>query len=268
MFANHAASAIEAATNLAAIREISTTRARLLAREREQVARLRDLDALKDDFIALVSHELRTPLTSIQGYTEFLLQDATDEAQRNFLHVIDRNAKRLLEIVNELLMIAQLESGELSLEPAEHPAADLLADAVACAQPAAEAKGITVELECEPETTILADRTRLGQVVDNLISNAIKFTPDDGSIHVSCGADAAGAVIAVADTGIGIPADEGDRLFTRFFRTTNARAAHIPGTGLGLAISRAIVESHRGTLTFESVEGSGTTFYIRLPAAV
>jgi signal transduction histidine kinase len=265
MFANHAATAIETARNIAAIREISTTRARLLAQEREHVARLRDLDTLKDDFVAVVSHELRTPLTSIQGYTEVLMQDVTDAEQRGFLQVIDRNTKRLLDIVNELLMIAELEDGEIAVDLHEHRASELLEETRARSQPSAEAKRITLVFESEPDAVLVADRTRLGQVIDNLVSNALKFTPDGGSVGVTHCTEGEAAVIAVTDTGIGIPADEQAQLFTRFFRTSNARAAHIPGTGLGLAICRAIVQSHGGTLTFDSIEGAGTTFTVRLP---
>lgn len=268
MFANQAAAAIEAANDIATIRDISKTRARLLSQEREQVARLQELDALKDEFVALVSHELRTPLTSIRGYSELLRQDVQDPQQQEFLAVIDRNAQRLIDIVNELLLIAQIESGQLVLERRELPLAGIVEDAVASGRVGAAAKRIELTAAADHALRVLADPGRLGQVVDNLVSNAVKFTPDGGRITIACRQDGDDALVEVADTGIGIPADEAERLFTRFFRTSNARLAHIPGTGLGLSISRAIAEAHGGTLSFESVEGSGTTFRLRIPLAL
>jgi len=263
-FANQAATAIESANDFAALREISVARARLLDQEREQVAHLQQLDSLKDEFVALVSHELRTPLTSIRGYTELLLDDDPVDEQRTFLEVIDRNASRLLSLVNDLLLLAAIQSGKLVLESAALEVDDLLGDAGMTAGPLAAAKGIELQLELSGGLRTVGDRSRLGQVLDNLISNAIKFTPEGGTVRLGAAREGGHLRISVSDSGIGIPKADHAQMFERFFRASSARAAAVPGTGLGLAITRGIVESHGGTIDFESEEGAGTTFSIRL----
>jgi signal transduction histidine kinase len=265
MFANQATSAIESANDFAALHEISTTRARLLEQEREQVVHLQQLDALKDEFVALVSHELRTPLTSIQGYTEILLEDTLVEEQRGFLNVIGRNSNRLMCLVDDLLLIAEIEGGKLALELSELRIDELVDDAAATARPLAAEKGIDLQIDVTADLQILGDRSRLGQVLDNLVSNAIKFTATGGTVRLSASNEAGRAVVEVTDSGIGIPLAEQAQMFGRFFRSSSARAAEIPGTGLGLAITRGIVESHGGAIGFESEEGVGTTFRVSLP---
>ena len=268
MFANQATSAIESANDFAALHEISTTRARLLEQERKQVVHLQELDSLKDEFVALVSHELRTPLTSIQGYTEILMEDTLLEEQQGFLSVIGRNANRLMCLVNDLLLIAEIQSGKLTLELSELGIDDLFADAAATARPLAAEKGIDLQIDPATDLRLLGDRSRLGQVLDNLVSNAIKFTPAGGTVRLSAWCEGEEAFVDVTDSGFGIPLAEHAQMFGRFFRSSNARAAEIPGTGLGLAITRGIVESHAGTISFESEEGVGTTFHVCLPSGV
>jgi signal transduction histidine kinase len=254
MFANHAAAAIEAAANVSALREL--------------VARLRELDVMKDEFVALVSHELRTPLTSIQGYTELLRDDIAEPEQRAFLDVIARSTDRLLSVVNELLLVAQLQAGKVDLTFERIDVQALLADAADNGRFNATAKAVVLEVDAPPGVTVAADRSRIGQVLDNLVSNAVKFTADGGRVDLRCVVDGDNVVVEVEDTGIGIPLDEQEKMFTKFFRTSNARDAHIPGTGLGLAITRAIVEAHGGTIGFTSEEAVGTIFRIELPLAV
>jgi len=268
MFANHAAAAIEASKDVAALRDLSATNARLLQQEREQVAQLRELDRLKDEFVALVSHELRTPLTSIQGYTELLHDEIEDATHRSYLETIQRSADRLLAVVSELLLIAQLQAGKLALDNAPLELDLLLRDAVEQGRVAAEAKNIRIEIDvADDRLTVLGDRTRLGQVIDNLVSNAIKFTLADGRVDVRATRDGGTVGVEVADTGIGIPLDEQAQMFSRFFRTTTARDANIPGTGLGLAITKGLVDAHGGRISFRSKPGSGTTFRVELPLA-
>jgi len=268
MFANHAAAAIEASKDVAALRDLSATNARLLQQEREQVAQLRELDRLKDEFVALVSHELRTPLTSIQGYTELLHDEIGDATHRSYLETIQRSADRLLAVVSELLLIAQLQAGKLALDNAPLELDLLLRDAVEQGRVAAEAKNIRIEIDvADDRLTVLGDRTRLGQVIDNLVSNAIKFTLADGRVDVRATRDGGTVGVEVADTGIGIPLDEQAQMFSRFFRTTTARDANIPGTGLGLAITKGLVDAHGGRISFRSKPGSGTTFRVELPLA-
>ena len=257
-------------------------RERLLAAEKEaralaeaaqrdlaaQNERLRELDRLKDEFIALVSHELRTPLTSIRGYTELLLDgeagELTDD-QRQFLGVVERNSQRLLHLVGDLLFLAQVEAGKLVLDVDALDLGAVASESVETARPQAEAKGITLTLATGPVPLIAGDRARIAQLLDNLVSNAVKFTPTNGRVDVRVRTVKNQAVLEVRDSGMGIPVGEQEFLFDRFFRTSTATEQAIQGTGLGLAISKAIVEAHSGRITVASEEGSGTTFRVALP---
>jgi PAS domain S-box-containing protein len=234
----------------------------------EQNERLRELDRLKDEFISLVSHELRTPLTSIRGYLELLLDGGAGELtedQSRFLAVVDRNSKRLMHLVGDLLFLAQVEAGKLALELAELSLDDIVAEAVEAAKPIADEKGIELRVTLESVPTMVGDRSRLAQVLDNLVSNALKFTAAGGSVDVRVSADCGDALIEVADTGMGIAPAEQEYLFDRFFRSSEATERAIPGTGLGLTIAKAIVERHEGTIEVESAAGEGTTMRVRLP---
>ena len=245
-----------------------TARKRAEAELARQNDELRALDELKDEFVALVSHELRTPLTSIRGYLELVLEGEggqLTDAQERFLRVVDRNAERLQRLVGDLLFIAQLDAGRLSLSLGEVDLAEIAAESVEAARPAAGEKGVELVLDLGTPAPLSADGARLGQLLDNLVSNAVKFTPAGGRVDVRIAARAGGAELVVADTGIGIRADEQERLFERFFRSRGATEAAIQGTGLGLAISKAIVEAHGGDIAVTSVEGHGTTFTIHLP---
>ncbi|MEX2102957.1 MAG: HAMP domain-containing sensor histidine kinase [Gaiellaceae bacterium] len=247
-----------------AARAEAETAQRLLA---EQNERLRDVDRLKDEFVALVSHELRTPLTSVTGYIEILLEEGvelTDE-HRGFLEIIDRNGRRLLRLVGDLLFVAQVEAGKLVLDLDDLELGLLAAECVEGLRPRAEEKGVQLVVLNGTTATVRGDRARLAQLLDNLVSNAVKFTPAGGIVKVSV-AEAHGRVaVFVTDTGMGIPFVEQRRLFERFFRTSNAQAAAIEGTGLGLTISKAIAEAHGGDIEVESVEGEGATFRLLLP---
>ena len=236
----------------------------------EQNKRLVELDRMKDDFVASVSHELRTPLTSIHGYLDLLLdgEDNLTTDQRRFVDVVQRNSNRLMSLVGDLLSVAQVESGRIALERECVDLGSVLADAVETARPAAAAKEISLMLDTDALDLTAADPARLGQVFDNLISNALKFTPTGGRVTVRSFAEDAQAVIEVLDTGIGISADDQDRLFERFFRSAEASAGAIQGTGLGLAISKAIVQSHDGSISVQSAPGRGTTFRVLLPGCV
>jgi signal transduction histidine kinase len=231
----------------------------------EQNDQLRELDRLKDEFVALVSHELRTPLTSIRGYLELVLDGAgttLSEEQEQFLRVVERNAQRLQRLVGDLLFIAQVDAGRLSLEVGAVDLAEVAIESVEAAGPLAADKEIELVVAGDHVVEVTGDRSRLAQLLDNLISNALKFTPAGGRIDVCVTATPAGGQIDVADTGMGISEAEQDRLFGRFFRTAAATEQAIPGTGLGLAISKAIAEAHGGTITVESEVGRGTTFRV------
>jgi signal transduction histidine kinase len=229
-----------------------------------------EVSRLKDEFVALVSHELRTPLSSILGYIELMQDDdeaPLSEEQQLYLGVAERNAHRLLGLVGDLLFTAQADSGTFALAIETVSPADLISGSLDSARPIAERAGILLSSDVDRNAQPFpGDRRRLGQAIDNLISNAIKFTPRGGSVRVALVADPAGQLeITVADTGMGIPAAELSQLFTRFFRATTATANAVPGIGLGLVITQAIVRAHGGELDVASVEGEGTEFTLRLP---
>jgi signal transduction histidine kinase len=233
-----------------------------------QNERLRELDSLKDEFVALVSHELRTPLTSIHGYLELVLEGEAGELsdeQVRFLGVVDRNAQRLQRLVGDLLFVAQVDAGRLSLQHTRVDLPSLAFECVEAATPAADEKGIRLELAAVEIPPVWADRARLGQLLDNLVSNALKFTPDGGRVEVKVSRENGHALVEVADSGMGISEEEQKHLFERFFRTSSATRQAIQGTGLGLAITKAIAEGHGGRVTVESNEGRGTTFRVELP---
>jgi signal transduction histidine kinase len=227
----------------------------------------RRLERLRDAFVAAVSHELRTPLTSISGFLEMLSDEEHElgEAGRSYLGVIRRGTTRLQRIVEDLLLVAQIEADRLVLDPVETDLADLAAASVEEALPAAAEQGIELILDLDGPLPLEADAGRLGQVLDNLVSNALKFTPSGGSVMVSASNGNGPLVLEVTDTGIGIPHEEMGQLFSRFYRASTATRRAIPGTGLGLVIARAIVEAHDGTISLESHEGEGTRVTVTLP---
>ncbi|HZV73030.1 MAG TPA: ATP-binding protein [Conexibacter sp.] len=229
----------------------------------------REAERAKQDFFALVSHELRTPLTAILGYVELVLSDDAapfPPEHARHLEVIDRNAHRLVRIVGDLLFAAQVEGAPLLLEPGELDLVALVRDAVELARPHAEQAGVALVEELEPVERCIGDRDRIAQVLDNLLSNALKFTPLGGRVVVRLANDGAQARIEVADTGAGIAADDQPHLFDRFYRARSATVRSVPGLGLGLTIVRTIVEGHGGTVSVDSEVGRGTTFTILLPA--
>ena len=233
-----------------------------------EVTQQRELDRLKDDFVATVSHELRTPLTSMMGFLEMIREgeagDLNDE-QRRFLAIVYRSSERLQRLVGDLLFVARLDANGLQLQFGDVDLADVVRDNVESTAALARARQIDLRSELEEIPAVTADRERLAQLVTNLLSNAIKFTPEGGSVTIRTFVDGDAAVVEVEDTGIGIPAAEQSRLFQRFFRSTTATEQAIPGTGLGLVITKAIAEAHGGSITVRSEVGQGTCFHVSLP---
>jgi signal transduction histidine kinase len=229
----------------------------------------RELDRMRDAFVATVSHELRTPLTSISGFLEMMQdeEDRLDDTGRQYLNVIRRSTERLYSLVEDLLLVAQIEAKRVELDLEDVDVAELAARAVETMRPAAGEKGVTLEVVSDHPPTARGDQTRLTQVLDNLVSNAVKFTDEGGVVTVTVNGDGSSLELVVRDSGIGVPSEEQGQVFTRFFRASTATRRAIPGTGLGLAISRALVEQHGGTISFSSREGEGTTVTVRLPAA-
>jgi two-component system phosphate regulon sensor histidine kinase PhoR len=258
--------------HLAADLAHSLVQAYLIERQAEAVQLLRELDQAKADFIATVSHELRTPLTSIAGYLE-MLQDgdagALPGTAEAMLTIIDRNATRLRNLIEDLLTQSRIDAGRLRLELSKVQLRPLLQSVISAMAPLASAGDVKLQLNAPEEPlSVQADPQQLEQVFTNLVSNALKFTPAGGSVQVTLmPAEDDAVVIEVRDTGMGIPPDEYPNLFTRFFRASNAAEAALPGTGLGLAIVQEIVHRHGGAVDIESELGVGTSLTVLLPGA-
>jgi signal transduction histidine kinase len=233
----------------------------------EQNDRLREVDRLKDEFVSSISHELRTPLTSISGYVELLMEDEQDPDVREHLDIVDRNATRLLGLVSDMLFAARMQSGQFDLHPKQVDLRAIVEEIVESIRPQAEAADVALRVhDAESRPQVMGEHDRLAQLLDNLVSNAIKFTPRGGKVDISLTARDGKAVLEVSDTGIGISEEERTHLFERFFRTQVVLDRQIPGTGLGLYISKAIVDAHGGQIAVRSVEGRGTTFVVELPS--
>jgi PAS domain S-box-containing protein len=227
-----------------------------------------EADRVKNEFFSLISHELRTPLTSIIGYSELLAEvegERLSDQGRRFLEVVDRNARRELRLVQDLLLLVRMEGGSFNLDLQEIDLVSVLADACEAVEPQADAKGIGLRTELPPSLHLRGDVGRLGQALDNLLTNAVKFTPSGGTVSVAAEVASDRVWITVADTGIGVADEEIERLFDRLFRASSAVEQQIPGTGLGLTIVGSVVEAHGGSIAVSSREGEGTMFAIELP---
>jgi len=232
------------------------------------VTELRALEQMRTEFVANVSHELRTPLTSIKGFVETLMDGAVEEPHvaRRFLEIINEEANRLYRLITDLLSLASLEipSAELPDEPI--PLTGVLGKAMAVLEPLARDKDLKINLEIEPDLPrVRIGEDLLGQVLINLMDNAIKYTPAGGLITVKAVRLPGGVAVQVADTGIGIPPEALPRLFERFYRVDKARSREMGGTGLGLSIVKHILERYGQKITVQSSPGWGTTFTFTLP---
>jgi signal transduction histidine kinase len=236
-------------------------------------AELRRLDELKSNFVGVAAHELRSPLAVIQGYAEMLADgDAgpLSEGQHEYLAAIQKGAQRLLQITSSLLDVTRIEAGrvDLVLQPTDLPA--LVWTAAAELQPQLTAKRQVLTQHHAPALPpALCDPTRTAQIVSNLISNAIKYTPEQGhiSIAVQAAAEEGFLQVSVTDDGVGIAPEDQGQVFKRFFRAANVIQTRAGGTGLGLYIARALVELHGGRIWLSSEPGKGSTFYVTLPIA-
>jgi signal transduction histidine kinase len=258
------------------------------ARLQEAYDRLKELDRLKSNFLATVSHELRTPLTSIIGYSEMLTEglagDLTSE-QKEFVHTIHEKGDQLLGLIKSLLDLSKLESGTMSLRKKHMLVSDVLREVLTTLTPNARKKGVTLRVEGDPaKTEVRGDAERLRQVFVNLVDNAVKFTPAGGSVTMKArtvegldGEEDVGGFallapatkrveVRVADTGIGIPAHERQRVFDAFYQVDSSSTREYGGTGLGLSIVRRLVEAHGGTISIEDNSPQGAVFVVLLPA--
>ncbi|MGY3127001.1 signal transduction histidine kinase [Agrococcus sp. UYP33] len=220
----------------------------------------------RDDFVALISHELRTPLTSIAGYIELAIDEDMSEQLRSWLKIVERNSTRLRTLVEDLLIVGEMSRGELHLEPGETDLRSVAQDAVATLAHRARNRGVELRLVDGPPVPLVADARRVSQVVENLISNGIKYTSDDGFVEVRVGTEGTDALLQVSDDGPGVAPDEAARVFERFYRSSAARASGVQGAGLGLWICRMIAQAHGGAIAFDSEVGAGSVATVRLPA--
>lgn len=232
----------------------------------QDLTRIRRLETVRRDFISNLSHELRTPLASLKALTETLQDGAMDDppAARRFIDQIQIEVDALSQMVTELLELSRIESGRLVLDLQPVSPSDLLFSASKRMQLQAERAGLSLRVECADDLPkVKIDSQRLEQVLVNLIHNAVKFTRSGGEVVL--GAEAGGGEIrfAVRDSGIGIPREDVQRIFERFYRVDKSRAGS--GTGLGLSIAKHIVEAHGGKIWAESIEGRGSTFYFSIP---
>jgi two-component system phosphate regulon sensor histidine kinase PhoR len=234
------------------------------------VTDLRRLERMRQDFVANASHELKTPLASIKAYTETLLDWALHDETVNgrFLERIDEQVDRLNKLILDLLSLARLESGQEIFDHQPLNVVPVLESCVEAHRGRAATKNLTLTFEpgtVNEETLVLADEEAVRQIADNLIDNAIKYTPEQGSVHVSCSSHGGAISVDFADNGIGIPRDDLPRIFERFYRVDKARSRELGGTGLGLSIVKHLVQSIGGQLEVSSRVGSGSKFTVRFP---
>jgi two-component system phosphate regulon sensor histidine kinase PhoR len=236
------------------------------------ITELRRLERVRTEFIANVSHELRTPLTAIQGYVETLLTGAIDDPEQRaqFLEVVHRHAERLGRLLNDLTDLSNIELGKVPLDLEALRLAEVVDSALTVVRPSADARQVSLGIEVPDDLPLVqADRDRLQQILINLLDNAVKYTPDGGAIVIRGRQAGASTVeVAVADTGIGIPASDLPRITERFYRVDKARSRKLGGTGLGLAIVKHLVHALGGELVIESELGRGTTARVTLPRHV
>ncbi|MBD3264203.1 MAG: hypothetical protein GF375_03770 [Candidatus Omnitrophica bacterium] len=242
-------------------------------RTNELVKSLRKIEVVnkaKSDFISSVSHELRTPLTSVKGFSSLLVDEKfgklSPEAKRRLIK-IDENVDKLMDIVNTLLDISRIESGKTEVKIAPYDISKLIKDVCDFLTPQTQEKNLTLEAKVSEGMNVYMDKNLIERVLINLINNALKFTPNGGSITVGCKKDDNHAIISVADTGMGIKKEDLEKIFQEFFRVSNAKIQDIRGSGLGLSLVKRIIDTHKEKIWVESEFGKGTTFHFTLKLA-
>ncbi len=238
------------------------------ALQKEMAERLAVLDRSKNDFLSEVSRELRGPLASVLGYIELLTDESADavtDEQRRMLGIVERSGEKLLVLISNLLTMSRMEAGTFQPKLAPVDVEGIVRRVCDAVAPAAAKSSLDLDVNVEHGLEIVADALQIERALHNLTTNAIKFTPPGGRVDISARADGSDVVIAVRDTGIGVPVDEQDELFSRFFSAKSAPKRETLGAGLGLYIVKQIVDGHHGTVNATSVHGHGSTFTMRLP---
>lgn len=221
----------------------------------------------RKDFVANVSHELRTPLAAIRGYAETLLDGALDDSEMNrkFVEVIQAHAIRLNNIAQDLLILSELDTGAVSMAPEHIPVQEAIEAALRTVEGAANMRKISLQVHSCERAMVMGSRLRLEQIFVNLLDNAVKFNRPSGSVTIECRASKEMVELAISDTGIGIPKEDINRVFERFYRVDKARSREAGGTGLGLSIVKELLEEMGGSVRVESQLGQGSRFLIRMP---
>jgi two-component system phosphate regulon sensor histidine kinase PhoR len=253
------------AVTVASVRAADTLGAVIVLHD---ITELRKLERVRRDFVANVSHEFKTPLTAIQGFAETLLGGAIDDPQNRlrFLEIILEHSRRLARLTDDLLKLSKMDADKLELEIRRLSVSQFVESCIETTQRTAAEKDLRVSVNLQqPLPDIAADRRRLAEVLQNLLDNAMQYTPAGGQIMVGASANGAEVTMTVSDTGIGIPQADQSRIFERFYRVDVARSREVGGTGLGLSISKHLVEAHGGRIWVESEVGQGSEFHFTVP---
>ncbi|WP_052363573.1 cell wall metabolism sensor histidine kinase WalK [Geomicrobium sp. JCM 19037] len=236
------------------------------------ISDLKRLEQMRKDFVANVSHELKTPVTSLKGFAETLLDGSHEDPviRKQFLEIIGKESSRLQDLIEDLLELSRIEHHTFQLHPSAFFLTEVISESLTLLHKKAEKKHIRLEERFHEEMEMVGDAARIKQLVINLVTNAIVYTPENGHVTVEAFRDEEShrCVIQVKDNGIGIDEQSLPRIFERFYRVDRARSRNSGGTGLGLAIVKHLVEAQQGTITAESTVNKGTTFTVRLPCSV
>lgn len=249
-----------------AVERVKTSQMLEKAQERE-LEKAREVIKLKDEFVFIATHDLRTPVTAISGFVDLIEteRNSLPENIKDDFEAIKEASGRLHELVDDLLEVARSESGTIQIQPEPVNIEEIVKHVVNEVTPSAAQRNIQLQVNLAEQKTVMADAEKLQEVVENLFSNAVKYNRDNGQVKFETRIENNNLVFEISDTGLGIPANVQDKIFTKFFRARQKGTETVPGTGLGLFVVRMLIEKMKGNITFKSVEGQGTIFTFKLP---